>query len=685
MSNLPLQSRPPKYPLGPKGLFGGMLPPTLGNPLSGNTPLTAPFKAVPTNKLQPPAPLTGAPIHNPAVRSTLLGVPNPQPTGPTHSTLFNTHIGLPHGVDPYENVSSHPADNVPVHQLPNGATSSVPVQRQVPAHAPPSVGVDYTTIPGSAARHPATGPSQLTDFSTLPGMKSPTQWHNHFPSQGSAYPSDARYPGVTGLPRTHASEGSYVPPQNGTLPPSPSPMHPNLNGLPPAAPDTSMRVLEHDPNPIQYKGKFAPHAQTPVSQWTPEMHKEFNASLSPDTQLSMLNNQVRMENMNRDMRDKVGMRGFGGIGGNSPAVTDSQKAMIDPLLAQNRQQEIDRWVSPSDAKQLKLGGAKPVDQVTPSLDESSPFWAGAGNSKVMPGTGTTAVSRNSEIGGKPSRGAELIGKSAMDKLNAQGITADMLASRKPGDATDLAFKQLQRESSTAQAKRLSEEGGGVSKARQYVQEQNDKKMIAHASKHGNLGLPNVKEALMRQNRRNELRAEQEDITDMSKVGKSANEKAAARQAYASTPVGRSFDAELKKLGGLTGGNVETGTMEAINRVLSEEGTSEGRKAFLNYIQQHPMINYKSYPGLKKKIDALSVANNVSAPNPSSKSALPKSSPEASGKAEDPLGVVARRGAKLVDDLVSGRELFPMSPQQEEELNRVPRVPYNRMPGKPWGY
>lgn len=642
MSNLPLQSRPPKYPLGPKGLFGGMAMPA---PFGGSSPLAAPFKAVPNNNLQPPVQLPGGPIHGPAVKNTLLDVPNPQPTGPTHSTLFNTHPQLPHGVNPYENVSSHPADNTPVHQGPGGSMSSVPYKKPAPAMAPTSTGVDYTTLPGSASRHQATGPSQLPDFSTLPGMKSPTQWQNHFPSQSSAYPSDARYPGVTGLPRTHASEGSYVPPQAG-LPPVPSAPQANV-GIPgqrfyptpdgklppqtPPAPAGTPPMLQ--PNTPAYSGPFALHAQTPANLWTPEMHQQLNASMSPDTQLSMLNNKVRIENMNRDAGNKVGMRGFGGMGGNSPEVIASQKAMIDPLVAQNRQQETNRWMSPSDAKQLKLGGAKPVEQVTPSLDENSPFWAGEGKAKQLPGKfgskepGTTVVSRTGSIDGKPSRGSELIGAGAMAKLNAAGITAQDLAARKPGDATDLAFKQLQRESSTAQAKKLSEEGGGVSKARQYSDEQKDLRMLNHAQKHGNMGLKTVQAAAQRQSDRNERRADQAELANFEKVGPTAQDKAVARSAYAATPVGKSFDAEIAKFGGWFGADKEKGISEAIDKVLSQEETPGGRKAFLNYLQNHPGIDIKKMPGLKKKIESLDNAGGMAVPG-SKKPAMPEPEKEA---------------------------------------------------------
>jgi hypothetical protein len=134
------------------------------------------------------------------------------------------------------------------------------------------------------------------------------------------------------------------------------------------------------------------------------------------------------------------------------------------------------------------------------------------------------------------------------------------------------------------------------------------------------------------------------------------------------------------LGGL---QVEKPLMDTLDSHIKNAKTPQDIEAIVNMVRHHPEYVEKTMPALTRRLDGLMTANNMSIPG-SKKPALPKSEAEASGKVEDPLGVVARRGAKSVDDLVSGRDLFPMSPQQEEDLNKVPKIPYNRMPGRPWG-
>lgn len=155
-----------------------------------------------------------------------------------------------------------------------------------------------------------------------------------------------------------------------------------------------------------------------------------------------------------------GGRFASGLGENTPGLAGQ--------IQSHQHQQMLNGLSPSDAKQLRLGGARPEQPFSvtapPTLDSSSSFATPRGVN-FNPSTGSTYF-RN-------GRGSGIIGANATAALEAQGIRQADLAGANFNPEVRNALRNVAQASESRLAAERTAAGGGLSLAGKYRQSQRD--------------------------------------------------------------------------------------------------------------------------------------------------------------------------------------------------------------------
>lgn len=108
-----------------------------------------------------------------------------------------------------------------------------------------------------------------------------------------------------------------------------------------------------------------PQARTPQQANPFPYEHDYGTGNSRGFDVSMQNLRDRQRAANSLLQANIGARGYGGIGGMTQEAAASQTAMIDPLIAANRQQQAQNGYSQWDRDRLRLGTAPVMDAAAP--------------------------------------------------------------------------------------------------------------------------------------------------------------------------------------------------------------------------------------------------------------------------------------------------------------------------------
>lgn len=454
----------------------------------------------------------------------------PPPLPPAHSA------GLPPRPGVMSNVPFQPGAMLP------GPTSS-PMPLPAPGAAPMLPGPPgYRTVPWHGSPESLTAAHQVTQpvfggngVNVGNGASNPLDVLGHDMTSAHIANSGSSNPGMIGKPQIghrymdviNRLDGVVTHPEDrrvldqyrdyvrqtygvgqgqggGAVPGGPLPVPPAPAAVTPAPPLMQNPVAP--PDMSKYDGRFggplAPHAQTPYGQWTPEMHQQFEQN-TPGLQMGLGAIQARSAQANavsqRNTRtyDSMGRP----PGYTPPAVADE----ISGLVRGNQRQQMLNGLSASDAKQLRLGGARPEVEQTlpppPKLDQGSRFAVPRG------------VNHNDQTGSvyfQNGSGTGILGKNAAEALRAKGLRPEDLDPRSPYNqqARD-AVREIGQQAETRRAEERTAEGGGLSRAGQYAQEQSDRRTLNRARLQGvGAESPVVSEAMGRETARQETMRDQ---------------------------------------------------------------------------------------------------------------------------------------------------------------------------------